>query len=251
MTANRNASVEALVDEFAASLVNLGTHARAAQEKRYLKSDLEHLGATVPQVRKLTRALLDQASIDTHQRLLALATELWKRPVHELRSASIEALRARADLLRIEDLAFCEVRLRQAHTWALVDPLATDVVSPIVMRFQPDPDIDSALDRWIADADFWVRRAALLSQRAIVCTPSGDASRFFTYADTELADREFFIRKAIGWVLRDMSKGRPDEVFTWLLPRAHRCSGVTIREAVKYLAPAQREQILKSWKSDR
>ncbi|HEX2235749.1 MAG TPA: DNA alkylation repair protein, partial [Actinomycetota bacterium] len=45
--------------------------------------------------------------------------------------------------------------------------------------------------------------------------------------------REFFIRKAIGWVLRDTSKTRPGEVFAWLGPRAHRVSSVTVREAVK------------------
>ncbi|MGV1079529.1 MAG: DNA alkylation repair protein [Candidatus Nanopelagicales bacterium] len=250
MTTPEEWPANALVDELAAALAEVGTPARATQEKKYLKSELEHFGVTVPQVRKLTRELLDRRSIDTRWRLLALATELWRRSIHELREAGVEALRARADLLQVEDLDFCEARIRQAHTWALVDPLATDVVSPIVMRFQPDPAIDSTLDRWIVDPDFWVRRAALLSQRAIVCAASGDAARFFTYADAQLEEQEFFIRKVIGWVLRDMSKGRPDEVFNWLLPRAHRCSGVTIREAVKYLTPDQREQVLKGWKSD-
>ena len=54
-----------------------------------------------------------------------------------------------------------------------------------------------------------------------------------------LGEREFFIRKAIGWVLREEGHRRPDVVAAWLLPRAGRASGVTITEAVKYLAPDQ------------
>ena len=58
-----------------------------------------------------------------------------------------------------------------------------------------------------------------------------------------LDEREFFIRKAIGWVLRDTARKRPDLVFDWLLPRAERASGVTIREAIKPLSRPQRAAI--------
>ncbi len=59
-----------------------------------------------------------------------------------------------------------------------------------------------------------------------------------------LDEKEFFIRKAIGWVLRETSKHHPDEVYAWVLPRAGRASGVTLREVVKYLSPVQRSAIL-------
>jgi 3-methyladenine DNA glycosylase AlkD len=58
-----------------------------------------------------------------------------------------------------------------------------------------------------------------------------------------LDEREFFIRKAIGWVLRETSKKRPDLVYHWVLPRASRTSGVTRREAVKHLSDQQRAAI--------
>ena len=66
-----------------------------------------------------------------------------------------------------------------------------------------------------------------------------------------LGEPEFFIRKAIGWVLRDTSRRRPDLVFGWLLPRAATASGVTVREAVKRLAPEQREAILAAYREGR
>ena len=64
-----------------------------------------------------------------------------------------------------------------------------------------------------------------------------------------LEEREFFIRKSIGWVLRETGKPQPDVVYAWLLPRAARASGVTIREAVKYLSPAQRAKVLTAYRS--
>jgi len=61
-----------------------------------------------------------------------------------------------------------------------------------------------------------------------------------------LDEREFFIRKAIGWILRGTSRKQPKLVFDWLAPRASRASGVTMREAVKYLSAAQQRKLAAS-----
>ena len=66
-----------------------------------------------------------------------------------------------------------------------------------------------------------------------------------------LDEKEFFIRKAIGWVLREAAKKRPTEVVAWLAPRTGRTSGVTIREAVKYLAEADRERLMTAYRERR
>lgn len=59
-----------------------------------------------------------------------------------------------------------------------------------------------------------------------------------------LEEKEFFVRKAIGWVLREVAKRRPELVASWLEPRVHRASGVTVREAVKPLPPQVRDRLL-------
>ena len=100
------------------------------------------------------------------------------------------------------------------------------------------------LDRWASDDDLWIRRSALLAHLEPLRAGGGDFARFGRYADQMLDEREFFIRKAIGWILRDTARKRPDLVFEWLLPRAARAAGLTVREAVKPLAPEQREAIL-------
>ncbi|SDC02422.1 DNA alkylation repair enzyme [Raineyella antarctica] len=122
-----------------------------------------------------------------------------------------------------------------------MDVLAASVVGPLVER---EPSLGTFLDRWAADGDFWIRRSALLAQLLALRQGEGDFDRFGRYADAMLEEKEFFIRKAIGWVLRDTGRKRPDLVFAWLLPRAVRVSGVTVREAVKPLSDEQREAVL-------
>ena len=73
----------------------------------------------------------------------------------------------------------------------------------------------------------------MLAHLAALRAGGGDWDRFTRYADLMLAEREFWIRKAIGWVLRDTGRRRPELVAAWVLPRASRMSGVTRREVAK------------------
>jgi 3-methyladenine DNA glycosylase AlkD len=100
------------------------------------------------------------------------------------------------------------------------------------------------IDRWARDADFWLRRSALLVHLLPLREGRGSFERFARHADAMLEDSEFFVRKAIGWVLRAASRRDPDRVAAWLLPRAALASGVTLREAVKHLPARRRSAIL-------
>ncbi|MCI4011878.1 DNA alkylation repair protein [Brevibacterium sp. ZH18] len=162
-------------------------------------------------------------------------------PIYECRSAATMVLIQKQDRLGAGDSDLFERLLRQARTWALVDPLAGDAVGPLS---EYDAEFDPVLERWASDEDFWIRRSALLAHLRPLRESRGDFDRFSRYADAMLEEKEFFIRKAIGWVLRDTARTRPDMVFDWMLPRAHRASGVTMREAVKHLSPEQRDALL-------
>ena len=151
-----------------------------------------------------------------------------------------------AEALIPADAALLERLIRQAGTWALVDELAPVVMGGLVERY---PELAAALDRWAADEDFWVRRAALLSLLRPLRRGEGDFDRFARYADMMLAEREFFIRKAIGWVLRETGRRRPDLVAAWLEPRIGQVSGVTLREAVTPLPPDTAARLLAAYRA--
>jgi 3-methyladenine DNA glycosylase AlkD len=237
MTAIDSAAMAADIDR---SIRAVGTHERAVREKAYLKSDLQHCGATVWEIRRIARAAASAHPAITHDELIELVTLLWAQPVHDCRMAAIMLLQFRRNLLGPDDLDTVESMIRGSRTWAYVDSLAGDIAGNLVVRY---PDALTRLDVWAADPNFWIRRSAML---ALIDPLRRGASfdRFAGYADSMLDEKEFFIRKAIGWVLRETSKRRPDDVYAWLLPRAGRASGVTVREAVKYLSPAQRAAIL-------
>ena len=166
----------------------------------------------------------------------------------ERRLAAIMFLQRHARLVSVADLPLLERLVRASRTWALVDYLAVDVLGRLVVD---DPDrLTPAMDAWASDDDFWIRRSSLLAELRPI-RAGAPIDRFVGRADPMLEEREFFIRKAIGWVLREAGKRRPDDVTAWLAPRTHRASGVTMREAVKYLLAADAERLMAAYRERR
>jgi 3-methyladenine DNA glycosylase AlkD len=174
-----------------AALLPLADADRAGQAKRYLKSDLDFLGVSVPGIRSAVTGTARSRPGPGRDGVLAWARALWREPVHERRTAAIEVLRLFAGSLESADLALVEAWIRAAHGWAYV------------RRGEPDRE------------------------------------RFERYAIPMLAEKEFFISKAIGWVLRELSKKDPAFVAAWTQRHLDLMSGVTFREAVRRLPPEQ------------
>jgi 3-methyladenine DNA glycosylase AlkD len=231
-----------IVEHISRDLARQGDRERASGAKAYLKSDLDFFGVTAPILRKTVLAIERAQPLPSRTALFHVVTELWKRGVFELRAAGVELLMHRDDLVTTASLPALQKLVRDSYTWALVDPLSTAVLGTLYER---EPSIAKTLDAWAAHDDFWVRRAAMLAHLKQLRRGDGDFTRFARYADAMLDEREFFIRKAIGWVLRETSKKRPELVATWLAPRMTRASGVTLREALKYLPAARRTQLLR------
>jgi 3-methyladenine DNA glycosylase AlkD len=140
----------------------------------------------------------------------------------------------------VEDL------LRHSSTWDHVDWLSTKVVGALVQRFDLAQQV---LPEWASDGSFWIRRAALLGQVDALRAGGGDFELFARLAVPMLGEREFFIRKAIGWVLREVSKKRPALVHGFLAEHAGRVSALTLREGSKYL-PADQQAELRRLQSE-
>ena len=223
-----------------------GDPTRALQEKRYLKSEMAFYGCGRGAIRSaVARIKREHPNLDVAS-LRQLVRMLWKEPVFERRIAAVILLDSFGSLLRPADIQLIERFLRESHTWALVDELAGVVTGSLVERY---PELNRTLDRWAVDDDFWLRRSAVLALLRPLRRGGGDFVRFGRYADRMLEEREFFIRKAVGWVLRETAKKRPDLVYQWLKPRMSRVSGVTVREAVRWLPPRQRDALLAAYRS--
>lgn len=238
---------ERIADSLEETLRRAGTVHRAVGEKAYLKSDLDFTGTLVSVTRAAVASLDAGLGLD-HDKLIALVGALWSKPVFERRLAATILLQRHPRLLGVADAAVIERLVRESRTWALVDYLAIDVLGRLV---QADPDgVSPLMDRWAADDDFWVRRSSLLCELRSI-RAGGPLSRFLARADPMLEEPEFFIRKAIGWVLREAGKRQPDAVTAWLAPRTDRASGVTMREAVKRLPPSDAERLMAAYRERR
>ncbi len=243
-----SAEARSWADRLEETMRPLGESERAEHSKGYLKIDLRFLGLRVPVLRKAVKAQLRETDDLDHDAVIAIVEALWDSDLFERRAAAVEVLSARPQLVETSDLPLLERMLRESNTWALVDALAIDTVGMLLER---DPGVQVELDRWASDEDFWIRRSALLAHLRPLRRGEGDFETFSRQADEMLEEREFFIRKAIGWVLRDTSRQRPQLVIDWIAPRTGRASGVTMREVVRHLPEAERERLMAAYRDGR
>lgn len=218
---------------------------RAVQERAYLKSDLVHLGVPVPDIRRLTKQAVRTYGLADAAAVRSAADELWATGIHEARMAAVELVRDRQRLLTADDLPWLERLLREARTWAIVDEIARHTVAGLAVR---DASVLDTFDRWVTDPDFWIRRSAVLGLSQLL-REGRELDRFFRYADLLLPETEFFIRKVLGWVAREVARRQPAPVSEWCWRNLDRMNLVTLREAAKPLPDG--EALLAAYRSAR
>jgi 3-methyladenine DNA glycosylase AlkD len=223
----------------------LGREQRAEAEKRYLKSELDHFGVDVKGLRAEIKAFTEKHPDLEREELLELTEELWGSRWHELRAVAIGLLEAYVDLLLAKDAALVERMIREGANWAYVDWLAIRVAGPLTTRYA---SVRKRLDRWSRHRSFWLRRASMLALLLELRAGRGDFDRFARYAASMLHEREFFVRKAIGWMLREVSKKRPELTIAFVEQHLRELSGLSLREGVKRLSPANRDALIERHK---
>jgi len=225
---------------FTDRLRRAGSAARATGEKAYLKSDLRFWGTGQEPIRAAVRDYSRAHSDLTRAELRAVAEALYATRVHELRASAIGVLERNRETLIDRDMTWLIGLVRQSRSWAYVDWLAPKVIGDVIAR---DPRSRKRLSVWARDDDFWVRRAALLAEHDALRGGGGDFALWSRIAASMLDEREFFIRKAIGWVLREVSKQRPDLTFEFLRKHRERVSRLSLLEGAKYLPAAKRRAL--------
>src|SRR5262249_25589456 len=114
--------------------------------------------------------------------------------------------------------------------WDTVDTLASDTVGPMVRNH---PELLSTMDEWVRDDNLWIARTAILHQLSY--KEDTDADRLFRYCLAQAGHRDFFIRKAIGWALRQYAHTNPEAVRAFLAGHGDLLSPLSVREAGKHL----------------
>ncbi|MET9668752.1 DNA alkylation repair protein [Streptomyces sp. NPDC006475] len=203
---------------------------RAAGAAAYMKGVAPFLGIYTAERRVLSRTVLAGLPAPDETDCTAIALRCWTLPEREYAYFAADYLRRH---IRRCSSGFLPVVRRLVTTvswWDTVDALAAHVVGPLVAA---DPALRTDMDAWIDDDDLWVARTALLHQ--LRYKESTDTGRLFGYCLRRGDHPDFFIRKAIGWCLREYAKTDPDAVRDFVDSARDRLSPLSVREALKNL----------------
>ena len=164
-----------------------------------------------------------------HHYIVKVVRDCWGRPEREFQYFAVDYLRRHHRRVDPGFLGEARELVVTRSWWDTVDALAAGVVGPIVRIHS----LHETMDRWILADNTWVIRAALLHQLA--AKEETDVERLFTYARQRSADTDIFIRKAIGWSLRQHARTDPDAVRRFIEVHGESLSPLTVREATTHL----------------
>ncbi len=198
-----------------------------------MKSEMPFHGVRVPEVRRLTRAILPRHPLPDAEAWQRAVLLLWRKANHrEERYAAIEIVLAsqHRKWLAPERLPMIDELIVDGAWWDYVDAIAINGLGAM-LRAHPR-QTEPALRRWAGDENHWRRRAAILSQ--LKFKERTDLALLRACIEPSIDAKEFFLGKAIGWALREYSKTNPEFVIDYV--RDHdRLSGLAKREALKAL----------------
>jgi 3-methyladenine DNA glycosylase AlkD len=232
--------VDELVDSVRGALSAAGDPERAIAQQAYMKSAMPYRGITAPELRRLLRPLLRDPGLVPRERAAweqAVRT-LWDGAAYrEERYAAIAlaGVRSARPWQDVDTLGLYRHLVGTGAWWDLVDPVATDRVGWILLTHR---DIATPVVRsWAEADDLWLRRAAVISQ--LKHREATDVDLLAAAVDANLEGSpfggEFFVRKAVGWALRQYARTDPGWVRDFVADREDRMSGLSRREALKHL----------------
>ncbi len=227
-----------LVAAIRGALAAAGDAERAVRQQAYLRSAMPHRGLTAPELRDLLRPILTAHLLGDPRTWEDTARELWDAATHrEEWYAALALLRHRhyRGWHGPELLDLYVHLVRTGRWWDVVDEIAGHLVGDVLAadREQVTPVVRT----WANDDDLWVRRTSILAQLGHRGATDDELLAAVLVANLEGSRHgsEFFIRKAVGWALRDYARADPAWVLGFVDTHADRLSGLSRREALKHL----------------
>ncbi len=202
---------------------------RAPKMAAYMKGHFPFLGVPSPARKKAQRPFLAGFKKAPGDKVIAAARSLWQQPEREFQYVGVDLLRRYVKTLAADHIEDVRTLVQTLSWWDTVDLLASRIVGPMVRAHR----LESLMDAWVDDDDMWVSRTAILHQLSFGANT--DAERLFRYCAARADHRDFFIRKAIGWALREYGKVAPERVVAFVSAHEAELSGLSRREALKHL----------------
>lgn len=187
---------------------NNGNPQTALEQKAYMRNQFEYFGLKTQDRRKIQKPFLQKEYLPNKTDLIPLLQQLWKQPQREFQYFAQELLQKYLKNMEEQDLKIMEYMVINKSWWDTVDAIAT---KPMGVYFQSFPEKRiSITDRWIESQNIWLQRCSLIFQ--LKYKKELDNELLSSCIKRLLGTKEFFINKAIGWILREYSRTNPQWV---------------------------------------
>lgn len=223
--------VDAMTSFAAGALAKAANPEKAGPMAAYMKTDQPFYGVQKKGRSGVHRELVRRWPPEDRAAYRAGVLALWRRPNREEQYLAIDYAKAFPRFVTLSSLPLYRRLIVQGAWWDFVDDIAVHLVGDVLdrQRDRTTPKVRA----WIDDDDLWLRRTAIICQ--IGDKEDTDEALLFEACAARLHETEFFIRKAIGWALRDYARTAPDAVRTFVLAHRDSLSGLSFREATKHL----------------
>ncbi|MCB0764099.1 MAG: DNA alkylation repair protein [Flavobacteriales bacterium] len=201
--------------------------ANAAAMQAYMKDHFPFFGIKTPERRALLKDHIAAHGPPALQELPFIARAAFQLPEREVHHVAIDLVLKHAKKLGPDHLPLLEDLITTKSWWDSVDALAAHGVGTILKRYPKE--IPMWNKRWIGSPNMWLNRTAILFQ--IRWKKDTDQALLFANIDRHAGHSDFFIRKAIGWALRELSATDPEAVKAFVASR--RLSPLSVREALR------------------
>ena len=227
---------QALVVAVRSVLSSVGDPDRALAQQAYMKSSMPYRGITAPELRSLLRPLLNDPALQPPDRgsWEAAVRELWDGATHREERYAATALSGHRAHRRWQDpdaLALYRHLVVTGAWWDHVDEVASQRVGPILLRHREE--VTPLVLDWAQDDDLWLRRSAVISQ--LTFRDRTDVALLRATIEPNLDDTSFWLRKAIGWALRQYARTDPGWVRATVEEYGDRLPRLSRREALNHL----------------
>jgi len=211
-----------------------GNPVRKEKIASYLKtSSLEFIGVELPGIHKIVKTNIKGMNLDYMPNLM---DTLWVIETFETRIAAIDVMKEYAKKGSIGTaMKKADVWINDADTWAITDPLCSPPIGSMIIR---DLKVETILESWASSDNFWRRRCSFLPYLHLALKSQYKpeyAKKIIEVVTPHISDEEFFVGKAAGWVLRELSKREPDLVRDYFEEHRENMTKLVIREGMKKL----------------
>lgn len=205
----------------------------AAAMRAYLKTDMPMFGVKKPVLKQIFREAKGRFKPGGEARWREQVQALWAQPEREWKYLALSWARQRRAFIHRDQLDLFERMVREGAWWDLVDEIAVHLIGEVVRKERAA--MVPVLRTWLADPHVWIRRTALLAQ--LKHRDQTDADFLFEGCARLAPESSFWIRKAIGWALREYSRTDPEAVHAFVAAHEAQLSGLSKREALRRLNP--------------